>query len=253
MLGQVIALDQRRVQAPTDGDLERFVAIHKKRAEGQELSEEEKASLGRVAGMVVDSIDIPSNEALRGILKRFLSDGEISEKQQAKLHEALGEIPHLPKNPELEGHLRSLRAKGFATEDDIERIPQLTGKMSVQEDEAIFAALMSLAVAKGISPEGAEKIQVWMERQRVDASKFSNKQSFWGQAKRLGLVALTAVGLGAAFTFAAPVAIPVLGAIGAQLAGAGVGIGTILAVSHFGGPVASRSNERRVQEYGVND
>jgi hypothetical protein len=233
----------------TEADLEQFAAITQKRAQGKTLTETDKQVLGRFAEQMVDAMEIPENGALRSILKRYLANGEISQNEQAKLREALGEIPDIAENMKLTAHLRSLRAKGSATDEEIALIPKLAGKLSVVEDDAIYATLASLAIAKGISEPAAEMIQKYIERERIDREKFGNKQSAFGTFKRIGLIGLTIVGLTALFAVA-PVA--ALGATGAMATQLGVTVGAIFGVSKASEYVA-KGNFQKIMQYGVNE
>jgi hypothetical protein len=233
----------------TEADLEQFAAISQKRARGQALTEKDKEVLGRVATQMVDAMEIPENGALRSILKRYLSNGEISQNEQAKLREALGDIPDIKENMKLSQHLKALRAKGSATDEEIALIPKLAGKLSIVEDDAVYATLASLAIAKGISEPAAEMIQKYIERSRIDREKYSNKQSSMGAFKRIGLIGLTIVGITALFAVAPVAALGASGALALQL---GVTVGALFGVNKAGEAV-QKGNRERIMQYGVNE
>lgn len=249
MAATVVQLQGARGPLLTEQDLEKMAAIQQKRLAGKALTADDRAVMGRVADMVVDTIEIPENEALRSILRRFMTNGEISAKEQGQLREALGDIPDIKENPQLTAHLKALRAKGFATDAEIDQIPKLAGKLSVHEDDAIYATLASLAIARGISEPAAEKIQQFIERGRIDREKFTNKQGAAASAKRIGLVALAVLGITALFAVAPVAALGSAGAFAAQL---GLTVGAVFGVNQVQGAL-SRSNSEKVMSYGVHD
>jgi len=246
----LLNLNQPTAQQLSEKDIEAMVAIQQKRAQGQALTDADKQTLGHFAEMVVDSLEIPGNGALQRTLKRFLMNGEISPKEQDQLRNALGEIPDIKENPKLVAHLKMLRAKGTATDEEIAMIPKLTGKLSIHEDDAIFACLASLAIGRGISEPAAQGLQTWMDRARIDREKYGNKQGTLGGFKRVGVMALALAGLTALFLvnpFAA------LGAAGAFAAQAGVMVGTMFGAVRPATNAIARNNSEKILQYGVND
>jgi hypothetical protein len=231
-------------------DFEAMTSIQQKRAEGKPLTEMDKQALGRFANQMVDSLDVEANGALKNALKKFLTNGQLSQAEQLELRAAIGEIPTIKENMPLTTHLKSMVAKGFATDADLDKIPQLAGKLSVFEDDAIYAALSALAVTDGI-PKGpaATKLKGYLERARIDREKFCNKQGFYGQAKRLGLMALTVIGLVTLFTVAPFAALGTVGAVASQV---GLVLGSAYGVNKASSALAN-SNNQKIMSYGVND
>lgn len=189
---------------PSQLDLDRFKQIHEKQAQGKTLTDQEREVVGRVANAVIDTVEINANESLRNVLRKYLVNGELNAKEQAQLQEALGEIPELKKNKPLESHLRAIRAKGYATDAEVEQIKKLTGKLSDAEDTAIYNTLAAIALTQGVSEKSAKSISEWLDRGRIERAKYGMRQNVVGTLKRIGLVALAIVGLSLAFA-AAPI------------------------------------------------
>lgn len=100
----------------------------------------------------------------------------------------------LDKNPALAQHLESLRARGAASDADIEQVRQLAGHLSAQEGHAVREALTSVTV----SPEARRLLDSYM------LDEFEARITHVERQKKVGDV-VNAVALGATM-----VGVPVL-------------------------------------------
>jgi hypothetical protein len=234
-------------------DVEALKAIHAKRASGKQLTAKEQETVSTAANAVVDSLEFEGNGALATIFKKMFTDGTVSTAEQGKLYQALSPVPDLPANPKLMEHLKALRAKGTATDAEIEHCKKLAGKLSVAEDDAIYGTLAALAVAGGVSPDAATSISKWMDDQRIDREKYAIGQTRNKALKRLGMTLGAVAALGAIFALT-PVggALMILGGAGAMAAKFGIATGGVYGALKASEKM-SQVNDQRMREYGVKD
>ena len=159
----------------------------------------------------------------------------------------------LKDNPELKAHLEELRRDGSATDAQVERMAELAGKLSQEEQEAIGLVLVSLALNKGVSPEALARLQGYRELERVNALRESNRNYSLG----FGAAVATGLGLYTATPVAAWATKMALGAsqlpeMGVWAIVIGVGVGTWSTIRDAG-VKATEHFRSQAKSYGVHE
>jgi hypothetical protein len=240
-------------QISLDNALATVAAIREKQLAGKEITADERKVVGAVMAMAVDALEIDSNESLRRVLRLMSKDGQLGPKEQAALRDSLLQIDDLAKNPKLSVYLKELRAKGSATDEEVKYIQTLTKKLSIDEENAVYATLMSLSLAQGVSEQALTEWGTFVNDQTIQRLALQNKADAWAGAKRIGLMAalVTTFVVVTAFAPWATVA-AAIGAGGAQALQIGAAVGATFALR----PAFSAVERKKLQtiaSYGVDD
>lgn len=241
------------VQAPSEAEMSKFFAIREKQLAGKQLTEEDRAVVGKVLEASIDMMDIEGNESLRTILRLMAKDGKLTAEEQGYLRDGIEKIADLPNNPELAAHLRQIRAQGKASDADIEKIIALAGKLSIAEENAAYASLMSVSLAQGVSEAALQKWAKFSGDESISRMKHAQKAGWVAKAKQLGLMALTMLGF-AALAMLAPwgAVAATIGSFGARAIQVGAYAGSYFGMRAAGKGI-NKQHQLRLASYGVMD
>jgi len=227
--------------------------VRDKQAAGKTVTEEERKQVGKIMVAAIEALGVENNESLRSVLKLMAKDGTLTQTEQDALRDSLLGIPDLPSNPKLTAFLKQLRAQGKASDAEMAKLPELTGNLSAEEDAAVYATLMSLSLAQGVSEKALQKWGEFAGGETVKRQAKAQRAGWFASAKRLGLMAAMTLGLVAAATLVPWIAVTAaVGVGGATALKVGMFTGSYFGIRSAGGAVA-RSRARSVTSYGVKD